>query len=355
MRAVTLGDLKADLHSLVDLLCAAPAEERPRVLARLRRRGRLVLLLQEYLEETALEPEQAPSPEPDQQLPTDSVQLPVLEGPLMRLRNGGLLLHREGDHRVEERSLVEHRLQHGDLVRAIPEVQGFRYELIAAGPLITRGALRDLGCPVALDSDLAVVRLQNGHQVLISRREMESLGATADDVLTVSYLPESNHEGRYLGRIVDVHPTEAEAEPANGARNARPRKRERAEAQECSEALPHFQPICGRQPVVVMVGGHPQSRAKYEHLIPQYGAELRWLPYSPRVRQIRTAVAASDIVIGFPMCSRTGHWKTALDAARDHKRLLFYGESENESGLRYQLETEIIPQWNAQVSGQDSA
>lgn len=356
MHPVTLDELRQHLHELVDRFCEAGAMERAAVLATLRRRERLYLQLKEYLEAGCASPQAAPFlpvemiPEPEE---------PAMEGTFIRLLRGGKLAHGTGEHLLSEGEVISRGLQHGDIVRAIPSATDARYEyqLCRPGPIVDPHAVNELGYPESVDGELVLVRTQQGEEVLLSLADMQGHGATLDHVLTVAFLREATYRGRYVGRIAKVHATPG----APSAVQHQPGKRRPQEpaastsAEDAAQARPRFQPISGKQPTIVLIGGHPQSRAKFEAILADYGATLRALPYSPKVRQVRTAVSSSDIVIAFPSCCRTGHWKASLETARNTKGLFIYGKSENECGLRQQLETEVIPQWNSLVEKVHSA
>jgi hypothetical protein len=352
MRSVTLNELRLNLHELVDLLCDAAPGERAKALAQVRRRLRLYLQLQAYLDEKddRLNPESVPLAPP---MPEPSAPV-VLEGRFIRLLQGGKLLHGSGEHRLLEREVLGSGLQHGDIVRAVPDsASHFEYEVWRPGPLVAPAAVQELGYPEYLDGDLALVRTQQGDEVQVALRDMQGLGATLSHVLTVAFVRDALPNGHYLGRVVKVHTTPVEL-PIPRPKPEQIRKKRAPDLDHSAPVpvpvlapLPRFQPVLGKEPTILLVGGHPQNRAKYACLLAEYGAILRGIPYSPKVRQVRKAVNASDIVVGFPNCCRTGHWQTALDTARSSKRLFFYGDSENESGLRFQIETEIIPHWNS--------
>jgi hypothetical protein len=360
MRSVTLDELRLNLHELVDLLCEASPGERAKALAQMRRRQRLYLQLQEYLDEKdgRLDPDSIPL--------AQSISEPsapaVLEGRFIRLLQGGKLLLESGEHRLLESEVVGSGLQHGDIVRAVPDsASHFEYEVWRPGPLVAPAAVQELGYPEYLDEDLALVRTQHGDEVQVALRDMQGLGATLSHVLTVAFVRDAMPGGHYLGRVLKVHTTPVKLSlPRPKPEQIRKKRAPDLDHSSpvpvpVSAPLPRFQPIHGKKPTIVFVGGHPQNRAKYECLLAEYGAILRGIPYSPKARQVRMAVDASDIVIGFPNCCRTCHWQTALDTARRSKRLFFYGESENESGLRLQIETEIIPHWNSLSSNANSA
>lgn len=346
-------DLRADLHQLVDRLCDAPPAERKALLTRLIRSSRLFLQLQAYQELRA-----KPSPA------TETATPPVLEGAFVRLLAGGKLLTATGEHLMTEADVAAARLQHGDFVSATwqDEVSGYSYRALQ-GPLVDQTAVHALGHLEPLDADLALVRTLQHEEVTVSVLDMSARGATVGDVLKVAYLPELGQYGRHLGRILQVYYTGSEpvsTQPAASAleRSATSRRRRSADrpSDQPKGPLPQFQVTAtGRRLRVVVVGGHHSARAKFDQIMADYGAELHWLPYSPKAKVVRHAVQACDIVIGMPHCCRTGHWESAVENSRAFGKLLFYGESDRECGLRRQLEQVIIPKWNERVTAEPLA
>lgn len=359
MQQVDLPELHRHLHDLVDQLAAATVAEQGRILVLLRRRARLYAQAKEYLAEAAGHP--APAPAPQSAAAPEPAEAPTyLEGPFIRLRRGGKIIHPGGEHTVTECAVMTQHLQHAAVVRAVPDSPDengqarYTYEVRPQPAAV----VEELAWPGAREGDLVEVRTQQNETVVVSLRDMEEWGASGDHVLTVAFSRAVSYGGRYLGRVVKVHPTGQALPPLPKPERVR-RKRPEPEGRPSPPGRApgqRFEPSGDRPPVIVLVGGHPQSRARYEEMVAGYGAVLRSIPYSPKIRDLRRAVEASDIVIAFPSCCRTGQWKTALDRARTKNRLFFYGGSENESGLRTQLEQEVIPQWNSHCAGSaDSA
>ncbi|HYG56786.1 MAG TPA: hypothetical protein VD902_01770 [Symbiobacteriaceae bacterium] len=401
MQAVRLADVQLHLHELVEHLCHAPPGERARAAARLRQRARLYVALKEYLEEAehsrdlvgaeAAPPSattESPGPRSDRPLaapelmvagplpgpaeppavpdalPPVQEALPALEGVFIRLLSGGIILHAGGEHPLTEAEVTTAKLQHGATVLARPEAAGWSCEIKHPGPVIsrgkdsppilTKGTARGVGHLEEAGPDFAIVRIAAA-EVLVAVREMQERAFTFGEVVTVAYMPHPLPDGRYLGGIVDRHETEdTPATPPAAPASAR-KKRSADTGDELPvpdpESLPRFLPVGRKPPLIVFVGGHPQSRVKFASLLAAYGASVRLLPFNPKARQVKKAVERSDIVIAFSHACRTGHWDTALDTSRDSKRLFFRGESENPSGLRTQLESEIIPRWNSLQTG----
>lgn len=347
--------LEQELHTLVDRLCAAPPAGRAQVFAelvqvacrvmQLEQEGGLRLVVPEPATPAA-EPAAEPVPLVIEPVPPDPG--PVLEGPFVRLPQGGQLLHAEGEHVLTHAEVTALQLQHGDIIRAVPTVEGgHRYERVCVGPLFHPDAIEAMGPVMKVEGDLATIRVLNsGDTVLVPTRDIHSKDGDPYAVLRVAYLRSDRWGGRFAGRVSKVYATDQQ-HPAQAPRGQRRKRQAGPEGEaECRPArLPQFALIEGRRPVIAVVGGQVKQRSRFQAILREYGASYRELPYSPSDGQIETAFKACDLVIFMPGCCRHGHLDSVKKHARNLRGVWLPAPSYNESGFRNYVERELIPQW----------
>jgi len=351
---LNLSEIEQNLHATVARFCAAPRDSRAQVFTELVCLASQLVSLEGGLSRASTLPQ--PEPAPVQQAAPGPPALPVLTGPFLRLCQGGRLVHEGGEHFVTEEDAAKRCLQHGDLIEATPTADGgYTYRAVCAGPMSAPSAREAIGHIVPVDDDLALACCSLGVEVLLSTRDMQRRGAKYGSPVSVRFLPDAQVDGRYLGRVLKLFPT-GEAPSAAAPRSPR-RKRDDHEPEPDLEPanFPQFDLIDGRRPTIAIVGGQPELLSNLSKILDDYGADHRPLPFKPTREQIETAVKASDLVIGLTQSCRTGQWKSLIQNARKLKKCWRNAKSQNESGLRLQIETEIIPKWRKWRATGDAA
>ncbi|HWI52709.1 MAG TPA: hypothetical protein VNT01_11285 [Symbiobacteriaceae bacterium] len=354
---VNPSEIEQDLHALVGRLCTAPPASRAQVFAQLIRQASLLFELEAGLERTRQQPESEPEPAPEQQAAPEPPVFPTLEGPFLRLRQGGKLVHDGSEHFVPEAVVAKCGLQHGDIVQAVPTGDGaYAYRAVCAGPLAAPGARREFAHIVELDADRALARTPAGVEITLSAHDMKKCGANRESVVSVAFLPDAKHNGRFLGRVLRVYPTDEEsgAPPQRLQRRKRPPEAGDQESDPEPASFPQFALINGRRPVIALMGGRTELRQRLPRVLEDYGADVRLVPDPPTGVEVEIAVRGSDIVIGLTQSCSHVHWDAVKKHGRNHERLWVNAISQNPSGLRRQVESELIDRWQKWISEPDA-